>query len=313
VAFSNIQPLIDTVIAAGKYAIVLSVTPLTAAAANYTVGRTTEAQNCNTLLAAYCAARPSTTLYVDTFSPLFNGTAGTASLYVIDGIHPNSKGSRLIGEAIATAATARLVTTDILPTSAADIGALPNFAGGRYTVGPWSTTPVTGGVPNGWGASASTGAPTATFAVVDPGDGKGYNWQVSITATAANDRYTMNMFGNSGATNATLGIVAASGQEIACAIEISWSNATAANATGLYLAALTNNSGGYGRVTAQDTTSEQGGLLLEDTGSMTLLTGRMKLTYAPQTVILSQVVATFSAASASALVVNIRRVTLLRV
>jgi lysophospholipase L1-like esterase len=146
---ADIQTCIDAYVAAGAKVVIVKVLPRNDATwLGLSAARRNDRLVLNDLIAAKASANVSVVDLESTFNP---------TTMCVDGLHPNYKGARVLGEGIASAALALIDTGSILPlysdASNMMVGANrnPEMTGttGSKSVG------VTGTVPNLWAAESN--------------------------------------------------------------------------------------------------------------------------------------------------------------
>lgn len=242
---------IDQITGAGKIAIVCGITPVGTgitsnggyAAINALI------QTANASAASYCQGS-NNKYYVDTFSQAYDTTTNAAYTWATgDGLHPNERNAKLMADAVWAVLSPLIVTHDLLLTSYNGTSVVP-YATHLRTMGPWTAAPgyatvtnsgfLAGGsgtrptAPTSWTAGHSNGGALAVCSVVDPGDGKGQQFQTAFTNVASSDIGSIYPDGSTGPNLTTLGLVA--GDRFIVAADVTWTGFTAANAGTITLA-----------------------------------------------------------------------------
>lgn len=311
---SRMQTHITTLLAAGKKVVLLAITPL-GSTWPATSAKRIETQAANAGFATIAAANPNSVFYVDIYTPLadpaYSATDGRAYSWVTsDGIHWGSRAANAVAQAIQAVITSKVIVSPILPTSsgnlptAAGFTAIKEYGAWSGTGGGFNGTNSTGTVQPKLQIFAAAATPTVN-SLVDRGAGLGYWQQMLITPGGANNSVTAYIQANGGESLASLGLTTS--DTVYMAVEVSWSNGIAAGLLGFQLNCNLNNSGaeGYGRCGEYDGVPT----FLDDSGTMTLITGPVKLTGAT-TVVQSQVSTRVAAATANVLTWNIGRIVL---
>ena len=331
---SSVITLINKVTTAGKVAVVISINPQGSQVPSYGTYND-KAVAANTTIAAACNG--TTAIYVDTNTGLTdtgtsspNLAAWSWSVITSDGIHPHSRAADYRAQQIITPISSKITTHDLLPVSSATVpysGAVANTTIVRdYNLWPGFTsttsgffTGASGTRGNNQNASRDVGSPTTTMSILaDPGDNKGSITRLVIQPAAANDR--VKFWGNTSAeTIATAGLAVGDYFVIACEV-YGYSNWDASQASGLYVAALSNSSGtfcdGFGGNdggTTEATVSGTNVYYGDSTATpFYLVSGVMKV-HSSMTTVSANVFAQFAGFTASQpLTLDIRRLTLIK-
>lgn len=315
---SRITTHVNTVIAAGKKCVLLSVTPLGSAYA--TTGKNTATLDANTGLAAL--ANGTTIFYanahqdlVDTGATQF--TDGRAwSWATSDGVHWGERASRLVAQRIYAAISSKVTVSNCLPTASGNMPTIPGYVAIKE-YGNWNAT---GGGFNGTGSSgtvatkfqifSSNARTTSVNTLVDRGSSAlGYYQEQVITPGGANDIVTDYFLTNSGASLASLGLTTS--DTVMFAVEYSMTGALAANLIGLNAIIQSNSSGAFGLASCGDSVALSASTYRSDsvTNSI-LLTGELALNASVTT--LSGLLALRFGAAGSAMTLDVGRVVLFK-
>ena len=140
---------------------------------------------------------------------------------------------------------------------------------------------------------SGTGVTAGTYIT---GPAVGSVWPVSVSQTVASTSITATPIGP--------------GTKMIFACEVSWSNWSASGAARLRLSVTSNSSGVFGSVQGGSdiTNSETSAAWIGDSGTLTLVTGVLTVPPSGLTALVPQIEAGFTAASGSALVLNMRDV-----
>jgi len=255
---SRVTTHVNTIIAAGKKCVILSITPLGSAYA--TSGKNTATLDANAGLSAL--ANGTTIFYADAHQDLVDTgatqfTDGRAWTWATsDGVHWGERAAKLIAGRLYTAISAAITVTNCLPTASGNMPTIPGYTAIRE-YGEWDST---GGGTQGTGSTgtlatkqtalSSNAATTIVNSLVDRGSSAlgYYNHQV-ITPNGAHivDNYWMT---NSGVTIGSLGLTTS--DTVIFAVEVSLTGAIAANMSMLSLVIQSNSSGAFGISSAGD-------------------------------------------------------------
>jgi len=255
---SRVTTHVDTITAAGKKCVILSVTPLGSAFA--TTGKNTATLAAN---AGFAALHNGTTIfYVDAHQDLVDTgatqfTDGRAWTWATsDGVHWGERAAKLIAGRIHSAISAWITVVNCLPTASGNMPTIPGYTAIRE-YGEWDST---GGGTQGTGSTgtlatkqttlSSNAATTIVNSLVDRGSSAlgYYNHQV-ITPGGAHivSNYWMT---NSGVTIGSLGLTTS--DTVIFALELSVTGAIAANMSMLSLVIQSNSSGAFGLASCGD-------------------------------------------------------------
>lgn len=326
VTYANVLGLINQVWAKGKFACILSITPVTTSYGLYSSARIATTQSVNSMLQTLVSGNSSRSCYADIFNAWYNGTACNPA-YSADNIHPNSLGTDVAATPIFNSlVSAGISTTDILPVSSTYTPTVNNYTG-RVSYGPWTTATGgtfvnsgTGFLPPGMQAGRTTGTATCVGSVVDPGDGKGINVNLAITGAAANDLYSFWPLGSSGATISTLNsaFIAAGvtsglqvGDRVQFGFECTWSNANSANVIGINAFIRTGSGGAQGYGSTMEILEAGAASFPDSETSYVLLTGDMRIESGASG-LLPEIDFKFAGASTGALNFTVRRITIFK-
>ena len=281
---SRVTTHVNTITAAGKRCILLSVTPLGSAFA--TTGKNTATLDANTGFAAL--HNGTSVIYVDVHQDLVDTgatqfTTGQAwSWATSDGVHWGERAAKLIAGRIYAAASSKITTVNCLPTSSGNMPTIPGFTAIREysewdsTGGGVQGTGSTGTLATKQTALSSNAATTIVNSLVDRGSSAlgYYNHQV-ITPGGAHivSNYWMT---NSGVSLASLGLTTS--DTVTMAVEVSVTGAIAANMSMLNLKIQSNSSGAFGVASSGDFIAlASSAYRNDDLTDVILMTGELKL------------------------------------
>ena len=280
---SRVTTHVDTITAAGKKCVILSVTPLGSAFA--TTGKNTATLAANAGFAAL--HNGSTVFYVDAHQDLVDTgatqfTDGRAwSWATSDGVHWGERAAKLIAGRIYTAISSKITTVNCLPTASGNMPAIPGYTAIRE-YGEWDST---GGGTQGTGSTgtlatkqtalSSNAATTIVNSLVDRGAGLGYYNHQVISPNGAHtvSNYWMT---NSGVTIGSLGLTTS--DTVIFALELSVTGAIAANMSMISLVIQSNSSGAFGIASCGDFIALANSTYRnDDLTDVILMTGPLKL------------------------------------
>jgi len=254
---SRVTTHVNTITAAGKKCVILSITPLGSAFA--TAGKNTATLDANAGFAAL--HNGSTVFYVDAHQDLVDTgatqfTDGRAwSWATSDGVHWGERAAKLIAGRIYTAISSKITTVNCLPTSSGNLPTIPGYTAIRE-YGEWDSTgggtqgtASTGILATKQTALSSNALTTIVNSLVDRGAGLGYYNHQVITPNGAHT-VTNYWMTNSGVTIGSLGLTTS--DTVIFALEVSVTGAIAANMSMLSLVIQTNSSGAFGVASCGD-------------------------------------------------------------
>lgn len=313
---SRVTTHVNTILAAGKKCILLSVTPLGTSFA--TTGKNTATLDAN---AGFAALANGTTIFyanvhqdlVDTGATQFT-TGKCWSWATIDDVHWAGRSAKLAAFRIQESHSSKVTVSNCLPTASGNMPTIPGFTAIRE-YGNWNAT---GGGFNGTGSSGtvatkfqlfSSNARTTTVnSLVDRGSSAlGYYQHQDITSGGASDIITDYFMTNSGVSLASLGLT--SSDTVMMAVEYSTTGVVAGNCNGICLYLQSQSSGSLGQVSCGDTST----VVAASNDSVTdciLMTGELELN-ASITSLLGKLEIRLSAAG-SAMTVRVGRVVLFK-
>lgn len=281
---SRVTTHVNTITAAGKKCIILSVTPLGAGPA--TTGKNTATLDAN---AGFAALANGTTIFyanahqdlVDTGATQF--TTGQAwSWATSDTVHWGERAAKLVAARIHAAVSSKITTVNCLPTSSGNMPTIPGYTAIRE----YSEWDSTGGGFNGTGSTGIVAAKLQVFStnartsvvnsLVDRGSASlGYYNRQAITPGGA-DTIANHFLTNSGATLASLGLT--SSDTVMFAVELSITGAIAANLIGLNVQIRSQTSGAFGLSSCGDAVGLASSTYRNDTlTDVVLMTGELAL------------------------------------
>lgn len=311
-----------------RVAIVCATMPVGTATTSYATINA-NIQTVNTAVQAYCDG--VTKIWVDTFTPFYDGTSAAYSWATVDGVHPPERAAAIGGAAIWSAISSKVTTHALLPIAYNTVSPVP-FATNLRIIGPYTAAPgwatvtnsgfYTGGSgtrpsagPASWTTGRQSGSATAVMSIVaDPGDSKGQYVQVLHTPNAAGDKTTTSLDGVSGVSMTTLGL--SPGDRFVIAVELTWSSYTASNCNAIQLTATASTFFNASAGTAIGAIQTESGTTIEaDSATKVLVTGVMTVPASAvgTTTVNPVLTCQFSAASATPLTTLIRRVAWIKV
>lgn len=310
---SRMQTHVDTVLAAGKKALLVGITPL--GAAFNSSAKNTEILAANAGYAAMAAANPSNVWFASAHADLTDGTNNNQaySWATYDGIHWGQRASRLVAQRIYETIQSKIVTQSILPTSSSNLPAVLGYTAIKQ-YGNWSGSGVASTAQGCTGTRTANIIPFSSVAgsntacsLEDRGDGTGYWQRMVVTPSGTNHSVTAYLAAVSGETLASLGLVA--GDEVYLAVEVKVQNANASGLLGIWSDIRSNSSGAQGIAYCgqYDAAAATGNDAIEDV----LITGPLKIN-ASFTHAAGTIGTRFAAASANQCTIDIGRVTLFR-
>jgi hypothetical protein len=323
--------LIDKITSAGKIAVVLNISLTGTALAAYGTWNDIIIA-ANATIAAHCNG--TTSIYVDSDTGLKDTATSSPNIAAwnyatTDGVHAHTRAADFEVAQVITALSGKITTHDLLPVASATVpyaGAVANTTIVRdYTLWPGYTTSTTGFFTgasgtrgNNTNVSRTVGSPTTTMSVLaDPGDGHGALTRLVIQPAASGDRAQF-WCNTTAETIAAAGL--AVGDSFVVAIEVyNYANWDASQASALWVAALSNNSGvytnGFGgdnNNNPENTVSGLNTFYGDSGGPFYLVSGVMKV-HASMTTVTASVYAQFAGTTASQpLTLDLRRPTILK-
>jgi hypothetical protein len=310
----DIQACIDQVIAAGKKVLVLGTSPPTTSYTAYTLAKMNITLTVNANIAAYCAARSATTRFVDicTAATLYDTVAQGAYNWVTsDTLHWTDRAGLVVAQAMQAAVSGWLSTTTVMPLTSSDVTVI-NHLSKIQNYGAWSAASggslsagMSGVAPPGrqWERQGGTG--TGVCTIFDGGDTFGF-WAQCAYTPGGTDAVIFHVFDSTAI--ASLGL--AVGDTCCFAMELSVSNAQAANLKGVSVT-LNGNGGSAFSIVWGQFNDETNSIRVADTYSVIALTGPVVIPAGTTTMDASFRFDTFAAGAA--VTVKIRRSTLFKV
>lgn len=281
---SRVTTLVNSLVAAGKIVVLISITPLGSAYA--TSGKNTATLDANAGFAAM--HNGSTIFYVDAHQDLVDTgatqfTDGRAWTWATsDGVHWGERAAKLVAARIYAAISSLVVVSNCLPTSSTNMPTIPGFIAIK-NYGEWDAT---GGGTQGTGSSgtlatqqtalSSNARTTIVNSLVDRGSSALGYWNHQVITPGGADIVSNYWMTNSGVTIGSLGLTTS--DTVKFAVELSATDVIASNMSMLNLVIQTNSSGAYGLASCGDAVALASSAYRNDAlDSVIFMTGDLQL------------------------------------
>lgn len=281
---SRVQTHVNSLVAAGKIVVLISITPLGSAYA--TSGKNTATLAAN---AGFAAMHNGTSIiYVDVHQDLVDTgatqfTDGRAWTWVTsDGVHWGERAAKIIAGRIYTAISSFVVVSNCLPVSSTDMPAIPGFTAIK-NYGEWNAvgggtqgTGSTGTLATQQTALSSNARTTIVNSLIDRGSAALGYWNNQVITPGGADIVTNYWMTNSGVTIGSLGLTTS--DTVKFAVELSAADIIASNMSMLNLVLQTNSSGAFGLASCGDAIALASSAYRNDAlASVVLMTGDLQL------------------------------------